>query len=88
MTVVPGFGGQKFMPDMIEKVRTVKRYALTHNLKLDIQVDGGISESNTAVVTAAGANIIVAGSAIFKAKKPRAVIEAMRKAADENPYKA
>ena len=88
MTVVPGFGGQKFMPDMMEKVRTVKRYALTHNLKLDIQVDGGISEENTAVVTAAGANIIVAGSAIFKSKKPRAVIEAMRKAAAENPYKA
>ena len=87
MTVVPGFGGQKFMPDMMEKVRTVKRYALTHNLKLDIQVDGGISESNTATVTAAGANIIVAGSAIFKSKKPRTVIEAMRKAADENPYK-
>ena len=87
MTVVPGFGGQKFMPDMMAKVRTVKRYALTHNLKLDIQVDGGISESNTATVTAAGANIIVAGSAIFKSKKPRSVIEAMRKAADENPYK-
>lgn len=87
MTVVPGFGGQKFMPDMMEKVRTVKRYALTHNLKLDIQVDGGISAENTAVVTAAGANIIVAGSAIFKAKKPRVVIDDMRKAAEENPYK-
>ena len=87
MTVVPGFGGQKFMPDMMEKVRTVKRYALTHGLKLDIQVDGGISEENTAVVTAAGANIIVAGSAIFKSKKPRSVIESMRKAAAENPYK-
>ena len=88
MTVVPGFGGQKFMPDMMEKVRTVKRYALTHDLKLDIQVDGGISEENTAVVTEAGANIIVAGSAIFKSKKPRSVIEAMRKAAEEHPYKA
>ena len=88
MTVVPGFGGQKFMPEMMEKVRTVKRYALTHGLKLDIQVDGGISEKNTAVVTEAGANIIVAGSAIFQSKKPRSVIEAMRKAAEENPYKA
>ncbi|MBQ8432270.1 MAG: ribulose-phosphate 3-epimerase [Clostridia bacterium] len=88
MTVVPGFGGQKFMPDMMEKVRTVKRYALTHNLKLDIQVDGGISAENTATVTEAGANIIVAGSAIFKAKKPRAVIEAMRKEAEKHPYKA
>ena len=88
MTVVPGFGGQKFMPEMMEKVRTVKRYALTHGLKLDIQVDGGISEKNTAVVTEAGANIIVAGSAIFQSKKPRSVIEAIRKTAEENPYKA
>lgn len=88
MTVVPGFGGQKFMPEMMEKVRTVKRYALSHGLKLDIQVDGGITPENVGVVTAAGANIIVAGSSIFKAKKPRSAIEAMRKTADANPYKA
>ncbi len=88
MTVVPGFGGQKFMPDMMEKVRTVKRYALTHGLKPDIQVDGGITTENTATVTAAGANILVAGSAIFKSKKPRSVIEAMRKEAELHPYRA
>lgn len=88
MTVVPGFGGQKFMPDMMSKVRTVKRYALTHDLKLDVQVDGGINTENIGVATAAGANIIVAGSSIFGAKKQRATIQAMRRSADENPYKA
>ncbi len=88
MTVVPGFGGQKFMPEMMEKVRTVKRYAMSHDLKLDIQVDGGITPENIGICTAAGANIIVAGSSIFKAKKPRAAIEAMRKTAAANPYKA
>ena len=86
MTVVPGFGGQKFMPDMLEKVRTVRRYARSHNLKLDVEVDGGLNAENVGLATAAGANIIVAGSSVFGAKRPRAVIDAMRAAADENPY--
>ena len=86
MTVVPGFGGQKFMPDMLEKVRTVRRYARSHNLKLDVEVDGGLNAENVGLATASGANIIVAGSSVFGAKRPRAVIDAMRAAADENPY--
>ncbi len=86
MTVVPGFGGQKFMPDMLEKVRTVRRYARSRNLKLDVEVDGGLNTENVGLATAAGANIIVAGSSVFGAKNPRAVIDAMRLAADENPY--
>ena len=87
MTVVPGFGGQKFMPDMLEKVRTVRRYALSHDLKLDVEVDGGLNAENVGLATAAGANIIVAGSSVFGAKRPREVIDAMRLAAAENPYK-
>lgn len=86
MTVVPGFGGQAFMPEMLEKVRTVKRYADSHQLKLDVEVDGGIKPDNVGLVTAAGANVIVAGSAIFGASKPKSVISAMREAAAENPY--
>ncbi len=88
MTVVPGFGGQKFMPEMMEKVRTVRRYALSQGLKLDVEVDGGIGPDNVATVTEAGANILVAGSSIFKSKKPRATIESMRRIAEENPYRA
>lgn len=86
MTVVPGFGGQAFMPEMLEKVRTVKRYADSCGLSLDIEVDGGLKPDNIGLATAAGANIIVAGSAIFGAKRPRTAIAAMRATAAENPY--
>jgi len=87
MTVVPGFGGQSFMPEMLEKVRTVRRYAISHNLKLDVEVDGGLKPENVGLATAAGANVIVAGSSVFGAKRPSAVITAMREIADANPYK-
>ncbi|MBR2721970.1 MAG: ribulose-phosphate 3-epimerase [Clostridia bacterium] len=86
MTVVPGFGGQSFMPDMLKKVRTVKRYADAHNLKLDIQVDGGLKAENIGLATESGANVIVAGSAIFNAKRPSEVIQKMREEADLHPY--
>ncbi len=88
MTVVPGFGGQAMMPETLEKVRTVKRYALSQNLKLNIEVDGGWKAENVHLATEAGANVIVAGSAIFGSKKPRAVIEQMRESAAEHPYQA
>ena len=80
MTVVPGFGGQKLMPETLEKVRFLRRRAA------DIEVDGGISADNTALVTVAGANVIVAGSAIFGSPRPRQTILAMRAAAKDNPY--
>ena len=88
MTVVPGFGGQAMIPETLDKVRAIRRYADSQGLKLDIEVDGGIKPENVALTTEAGANIIVAGSAIFNSKSPRAVIEAIRTAADEHPYKA
>ncbi|MBR2019523.1 MAG: ribulose-phosphate 3-epimerase [Clostridia bacterium] len=88
MTVVPGFGGQALIPETLEKVRTVKRYADSHGLNLDIEVDGGIKPENVGLTTAAGANIIVAGSAVFGSKQPRTVIEDMRKSAAEHPYQA
>ena len=86
MTVYPGHGGQAMIPEMLEKVRTVRRCADAQGLKLDIEVDGGIKESNVHLATAAGANVIVAGSAVFNAKKPRAVVENIFKIAAENPY--
>ena len=88
MTVVPGFGGQALIPETLEKVRTVRRYAESQNLKLDIQVDGGLTPDNVGRATAAGANIIVAGSSVFGAKKPSVAIARMREAAAENPYQA
>ena len=65
MTVNPGFGGQSFIDSMIDKIRELKAIVVEQNLNIDIQVDGGIKPSNVADVVNAGANVIVAGSAIF-----------------------
>lgn len=65
MTVNPGFGGQRLIPYTIDKVREVKRLIEEQELKVDIEVDGGINLSNVEEVMDAGANIIVAGSAVF-----------------------
>ena len=68
MTVEPGFGGQSFMYDMMEKVTAVRNEADRLGLNLDIQVDGGINKETVAVAAKAGANVFVAGSAVFKAE--------------------
>ena len=86
MTVEPGFGGQKFMPDMMEKVRLLRKEIIRRRLKVDIEVDGGISEDNAALVSESGANVLVAGSAIFKSKRPRLVISRMRAEAEKHPF--
>ena len=65
MTVNPGFGGQKFIPYTLDKVRDLKRMIDKKGLKTDIEVDGGINLENVERVMDAGANIIVAGSAVF-----------------------
>lgn len=66
MTVNPGFGGQKFIPAMTEKVREMR--AMLKGRQVDIEVDGGITLKNIGEITAAGANVIVAGSAVFGAE--------------------
>lgn len=79
MTVEPGFGGQAMIPETIDKVRTIKEYASEHNLTaLNIEVDGGINENNAHLAIEAGANVIVAGSAIFGSKTPSKVIRKIR----------
>ena len=70
MTVNPGFGGQAFIASMTNKIAEVK--TLIGSRRIDIQVDGGITASTTALVTAAGANVLVAGSAIFNEDDPSA----------------
>lgn len=86
MTVEPGFGGQKLIPSTLDKVRAIRRFANSVGVALDIEVDGGINEENVGFCTAAGANVIVAGTAIFGSKKPQAVIRAMREAARANKF--
>lgn len=79
MTVEPGFGGQKFMPDMMPKVQAVReRYPDLH-----IEVDGGLSEKTVDTAAEAGANVIVAGSAVFGAQDPADVIKKMREAVEK-----
>ena len=66
MSVYPGFGGQKFIPESLDKIRAVRAMLNEKNLKTDIQVDGGIYVENVREVLDAGANVIVAGSAVFR----------------------
>lgn len=66
MTVEPGFGGQKYIESSTEKIRQMRQLVTSHGLETDIQVDGGITADNVSAVREAGANVIVAGSAVFK----------------------
>lgn len=66
MTVEPGFGGQAYIPESTEKIRRLRRMLDERGLDTDIEVDGGIKKDNLKMVLEAGANVIVAGSAIFK----------------------
>lgn len=78
MTVEPGFGGQKFMGDMMGKITALREECARRNLNIDIQVDGGISETTAPVAVEAGANVLVAGSAIFGSPDPKKTIRALR----------
>lgn len=79
MTVEPGFGGQKFMHDMMPKVQALrKRYP-----ELNVEVDGGLSEKTIDVAADAGANVIVAGSAVFGAQDPAHVIRKLRETVEQ-----
>ncbi len=66
MSVNPGFGGQKFMPEVLNKIRELKTIKDNGQYKFDIEVDGGINFSNSKIVLEAGANILVSGTTIFK----------------------
>jgi ribulose-phosphate 3-epimerase len=83
MTVFPGFGGQAFMPEVMDKVRRVRRAVEERQLGAEVQVDGGIDERTARVVATAGANVLVAGSAVFGHPRPWEAVEAIRSAALE-----
>ena len=78
MSVFAGFGGQKFIEETYQRVRTLKAEIKRQGLVIPIEVDGGVSASNAAALVEAGAEMLVAGSAVFKAESPKEVIEAMR----------
>ena len=69
MSVEPGFGGQKFMPEVLEKTKTVRELIDKNDLNVDVEIDGGINFENCSKAKNAGANILVSGSTIFKENK-------------------
>ena len=83
MTVEPGFGGQKFMPDMLDKIAAVRRRANEMGKEMDIQVDGGINAANAALAAAYGANVFVVGTASFRAPDMKVALDDVKKAAEE-----
>ena len=80
MSVNPGFGGQKFIPTSIDKLRRLRRMIDERQLDVRIEIDGGVDLENIASVVSAGAEIIVAGSAIFGAKDPESAVRGLREA--------
>lgn len=78
MSVFPGFGGQKFIPEALDKLRQVKAIVDACGKEIDIEIDGGVSDSNVQAVKDAGANVIVAGSAVFKAQDRGAMIAKLK----------
>ncbi|HUI92200.1 MAG TPA: ribulose-phosphate 3-epimerase [Chitinivibrionales bacterium] len=83
MTVYAGFGGQKFIPEMLPKIKTLAGEASRRNPKLDIEVDGGINRETAALCAREGANVFVAGNYVFKAEDYKERISAIRNAAEE-----
>ena len=78
MSVNPGFGGQAFIPSSLEKVRKLRQMLDAKGLKTDIQVDGGVTPDNAAQLIAAGATVLVAGSAVYKAPDMANAIHSLR----------
>ena len=80
MSVNPGFGGQKFIPTALDKLRRLRQMIEERQLKTRIEIDGGVDLENIASVVAAGAEIIVAGSAVFGANNPESAVKELREA--------
>ena len=80
MSVNPGFGGQRFIENIYEKVRKLRAMADKVNPNLIIEIDGGVNLENAPKLVAAGANALVAGNAVFKAENPEAVIAGLKRA--------
>ena len=83
MSVEPGFGGQAFIPEVLAKVETLREWVEERGLPTDIQIDGGITPETAKIAAAAGANVFVAGTAIFGAADRLAAIAELKKAIEE-----
>jgi ribulose-phosphate 3-epimerase len=84
MSVEPGFGGQTFKPEVLAKVEKAREWVEDRGLGADIQIDGGIGPENAGDAGSAGANVLVAGSAVFRADDPVEAVKEIRRAAESN----
>lgn len=83
MSVNPGFGAQKFIPNTYKKIRTLKAMAMGRNENLYIEIDGGVNLSNSGALVNAGANVLVAGNFVFTAQDPDLVIRQLKQSAGQ-----
>jgi ribulose-phosphate 3-epimerase len=82
MSVEPGYGGQAFIPEVLPKIETAREWVESHGLATDIQVDGGITPENAEQAIAAGATVLVAGTAVFRSDDPPGAVESLRRVAE------
>ncbi len=78
MSVNPGYGGQKFIPYTIEKIKRLRKMIDERGLKVQIEIDGGVTVENAPSIIAAGADVLVAGNTVFKAADPKATIQQLK----------
>ena len=78
MSVYPGFGGQKFIPDVLEKLEQASQLIVSTGKEIDLEIDGGINKENVGLVKKAGANVIVAGSTVFNEVDRAKIIKELR----------
>ncbi len=78
MSVVPGFGGQKFMPEVLPKLEKINDYIIRSGKEIDLEIDGGINLENAGICKKAGANVLVAGSTVYAEKDRAAIISRLR----------
>ncbi len=80
MSVYPGYGGQKFIPEVLEKVKKAREYAIKIGRPdMDIEIDGGVTLENCKTIREAGANVLVAGSTVFKSEDMKKTIADLKK---------
>ena len=79
MSVNPGFGGQKFIPNTIEKIKQLRKMIDERGLDVHIEIDGGVTMENAPAIIAAGADVLVAGNTVFKSADPKATISKLKK---------
>ncbi len=80
MSVYPGYGGQKFIPEVLDKVKKARQYAISvGRADMDIEIDGGVTAANAGEIRRAGANVLVAGSAVFGAEDMKTAIDNLKR---------